>query len=86
MSKEASEIGRQLRVDELHERTVVFISYEDRNVILTMWVSSIDGDVVAFYAGAINPPITFMTFRQPDGTLIDHNGKQVLVHEYLGEV
>lgn len=86
MSTEASEIGRRLRVDELREKTVVVIRREDRDVSLTMWVSVIGSDVVTFYGGAATPPVTFMTFRKPDDTLVDDTGKQVLVHEYLGEV
>ena len=86
MSSEASETGRQLRVDELREETVVVIRREDRSVGLTIWVSRIGEDFVTFYGGAAKPPITFLTIRKPDGTLVDDTGKQVLVHEYLGEV
>ena len=86
MTNERSEIGRQLRVDELHEKTVVVIRREDRDVGLTVWVSEIDAEFVTFYGGAAKPPITFMTFRKPDDTLVDDTGQQILVHEYLGEV
>lgn len=83
---ENPEIGRQLRADELREKTVVCLRREDRKLWMTLWVKSIDSDAVVFLAGAPEPRILFMVFRQADGTLVDDAGKLMLVHEYLGEV
>jgi len=86
MSTNTSEIGRQLRTDELQEKTVVVIGRADRNSCLTVWVSEINPEFVTFYAGAAKPSFTFLTLRKPDGTLVDDTGTQITVHEYLGEV
>ncbi len=83
---EKSEIGRQLRADELREMTVVCLRREDRDITATWWVESINSRAVVFLAGATWPRIHFMAFRQADGTLVDDTGKLMLVFEYLGEV
>ena len=80
------EMGRQLRADELREKTVVVVRREDRDLAATMWVEAVHDNAVVFLAGATWPRIHFMATRHEDGTLTDDTGKQVLVYEYLGEV
>jgi hypothetical protein len=81
-----NEMGRQLRADELREKTVVVVRREDSDLAATVWVEAVVHNAVIFLAGATWPRIHFIASRNPDGTLTDDTGKQVFVHEYLGEV
>jgi hypothetical protein len=80
-----NEIGRELLGEELILKTIVCIRRDDRKIAMTMWVSIIERNVVVFLAGAPKPSVHFMTFRRPDGTLVDDTGKQVHVYQYLGK-
>jgi hypothetical protein len=79
-----NEVGRELKANELTERTVVVLGREDRAVVYTAWVSRLGTDYVAFYTGVGNT--TFIAYLREDGELADDTGKRILVYEYLGEV
>lgn len=79
-----NELGRELRADELRERTVVALGRVDRPHLFTAWVAEIRADYIAFRAGEINT--TFLAVRHPDGMLTDDTNTRILVFEYLGEV
>lgn len=78
-----SEIGRELRVDELKPKMIVVLVKAGRPAI-TIWVANIGQDFVAFYAGEIKT--TLIAYLREDGTLADDSGIQLRVFEYLGEV
>jgi hypothetical protein len=78
-----SEVGRELRVDELKPKMIVILVKAGRPAI-TIWVSQMGQDFVVFYAGAIN--LTLIAYLREDGTLADDSGMQLRVFEYLGEV
>jgi hypothetical protein len=81
------EVGRELRADELKERTIVWLCREEhRYDMATMWVRNVNSAAITFLVAALKPPITLVLFRLPDGTLIDDSGKRMFVYEYLGEV
>lgn len=79
-----NELGRELKANELTERTVVVLGREDRATMYTAWVIRLGADYVAFGYGAINT--TFIAYLREDGELVDDTGKRILVFEYLGEV
>jgi hypothetical protein len=79
-----NEIGRELKINELKERTVVIVGKENNPNLATMWVVQVGMDFVAFYMGETN--MTFLAYLREDGHLIDDSGKRILVFEYLGEV
>jgi hypothetical protein len=81
-----NEVGRPLTAKELIEHTVVCVAREDRPYFTSLWVERIGKDFVVFMAGAARPVIHFMVTRRPDDTLVDDEGKRILVHQYLGEV
>ncbi|HEV8189496.1 MAG TPA: hypothetical protein VGP83_17205 [Pyrinomonadaceae bacterium] len=81
-----NEVGRALAPRELIERTVVCVAREDRPSFMTLWVEQVTKDHIVFQAGAARPVIHFIVMRRPDDTLVDDEGKRILVHEYLGEV
>lgn len=78
-----SEMGRELRIDELKPKTVVVLCKEGRPAI-TIWVSRVGMDYVMFYAGQIN--LTLIAHLREDGTLADDSGMRLRVFEYLGEI
>lgn len=83
-SQPENELGRELAVTELVERTIVILSREDRAPMYTAWVYLVSENFVAFLAGAVNT--TFFVKRAPDDTLTDDTGKRIRVFEYLGVI
>jgi hypothetical protein len=79
-----SELGKELKANELMERTVVVVGREDRAAMYTTWVSRIGVDFVAFYSGVSK--MIFVVKRNADDTMSDDTGKRIHVFEFLGEV
>lgn len=81
-----NEIGRELKVSELKQGTVVVVAPPGRHhgVFFTMWVSDISAEMVRFYSGELRWHV--INFVMPDGSLVDDKGRVVRVHEYLGEI
>lgn len=80
----ANEIGRELKASELKPRTVAVIAPPGKDMMVTMWVRTVDTEIVTFYAGELS--WTVVNFVQPDGSIHDDLGRVVRVYEYLGEV
>lgn len=78
-----SEIGREFSVGELTPGQVVVIAPPGRRERITIWVESVDPEMVVFFAGALN--IHVINFIK-DGQIFDERGRVVRVFEYLGEV
>lgn len=78
-----SEIGRELSVGELTPGQVVVIAPPGRTERITIWVESVDPEMVVFFAGELN--IRVINFIK-DGQIFDDRGRVVRVFEYLGEV
>jgi membrane protein YqaA with SNARE-associated domain len=79
-----SEIGRELKANELHSKTIVILVAEHHpNTLLTMWVDIIGQDFVSFYAGIIRS--SFIAMIREDGSLADDRGRVIRVYEYLGQ-
>lgn len=81
--KDNPEFGRELLASELKEKTVVWITREDRNTFATIWVAEIDAAMVIFYAGETG--INLITFRRGE-ELHDDTGVRIRVYEYLGAI
>lgn len=79
-----SEMGRELKANELTVKMVVIISREDRPVKITTWVREVGQDYVMFYSGEVKT--AFITYIREDGELIDDTGKRIIVNEFLGKV
>ncbi len=77
------DIGRELKADELEAATIVVIKSPDRDFYVTMWVAAIDHDSVTFFSAIANWHV--INARQPDGTIVDDQNREVHVFEYLGE-
>ena len=80
----SEEMGRELLAHELQVKTVVILGREDRPYLVSIWVSEIGDDFVAFYAG--DARTVLLASRHKDGTLTDDTGKRIRVWEYLGKV
>lgn len=79
-----NERGRKLLSHELVPRTVVLLHKVGRNHIASMWVESVEPELVTFYAGVTQTVL--ILFRQPDGTVQDDTGTEIEMYEYLGEI
>ena len=76
----SSEIGRELKVSELHPPQVVVLKKLGRP-LATVWVRSVDEHFVEFYAGEVQ--MTFMASRDGDG--IRDDDMPIKIYEYLGK-
>jgi hypothetical protein len=90
MARGKKEIGRELKVSELQERTVVWLSkYE--NQFASMWVWKVDSGFVAFQAGKPAIPMILVAIREDiepgdRESICDDTGARLRLYEYLGEV
>jgi hypothetical protein len=78
------EVGRELRVADLHVRMVVVLARPDSEKAVTAWVLRISEGFVFFYMGVTG--ITFMGKVCADGTVVSGEGLPVSIFEYLGEI
>jgi hypothetical protein len=81
-----SELGRELKVSELVEGTVIVLGREDRNAMYTAWVYAIMHSAVAFRAGELQMLMIAARDLDDRDKLTDDTGKRILVFEYLGEI
>jgi hypothetical protein len=51
---------------------------------ITMWVREVTDKHVVCFSGELN--WTVMSFRKPDGSMVDDQGRTVRIFEYRGEV
>lgn len=82
----SDEIGRELRASDLKPRTIVVVKPPDpqeRNAHMTFWVRAVEPAYVVFYSAVLHWAV--INFRGPDDTVVDDQGRQVHVFEYLGE-
>jgi hypothetical protein len=80
-----SEIGRELKVEDLKPPQVIVIAPPGGgNLRVTMWVTEVTPDLVFCESGELN--WTAISFRKPDGTMVDDRGRTVRMFEYLGQV
>jgi len=77
-----NEIGRELQLNELQRKTIVILQ-RDGEFGITMWVSFVGQEVVAFYSGRLNVLVVANIYE--DGSIRDDKGKRIRVFEYLGE-
>ena len=78
------EIGKQLTADDLKVQQIVVIEAPERNgVCMTMWVREVRANLVVFYSGELDWYV--INFVSNDGTIIDDQGREVKVYEYLGD-
>ncbi len=79
------EIGKDLLVADLQEKSVVILFSEKRpQVGVTAWVTHVGKELVTFQMGEIATVLGL--FVQPDGTLKDSGGSTIRVTEYLGKI
>jgi len=81
------EVGRELKVSELKEETVVVVA-SDRHVV-TAWFAFANAKFAFFWMGAASPGgVNLMLFRcGPEWEqLKDETGRDIRVYEYLGDV
>ncbi len=81
----SDEIGRELTVDELRPPQVVVIAPPGHGDLrITMWVRTVTDKHVVCFSGELNWAV--MSFRKPDGSMVDDQGRTVRIFEYRGEV
>jgi len=79
-----TDVGRELRPDELRPRSIVVVHPPGSpGVLLTMWVLAANGGYVTFYSGVTNTAV--VNRIRGDGKLVDDRDRVVRVFEYLGE-
>jgi hypothetical protein len=86
-SKVTFEVGRELKAADLVHDTVVAMvppGYDD--VVITMWVMLVDfqKSLVLFFSGERKLIVAISI--QPDGSLIDDQGRVVKVCEWRGTI
>ena len=82
----SDEIGRELLASDLKPKTIVVVKPPDRldrEVYMTFWVTQVTDDFVVFHSAVKHWSV--INFRGPNDTVIDDQGRQVHVFEYLGE-
>lgn len=78
------EIGPELSVGELVERTVVVLMADYKpNVALSFWVRHITEDAILFDAAGIQ---MLLAVHVRDGGLYDDAGHHIRAYKYLGEI
>jgi hypothetical protein len=80
-----NEIGRELKVADLKERQIVVVQPPGAppDFFVTVWVTAIDEKTVTCWAGEIRNAI--ISFRTPDGGLVDDRKRPIRMFEYLGK-
>jgi hypothetical protein len=82
-----SEIGRELKANELKVKTVVVLMAERSRWVYTAWVYELGQDFVIFsYEIGPGTKVKFVAHLREDGTLADDAARKITVHEYLGEI
>lgn len=76
------EVGERIAIDKLsaYRGKIVCVQAPGRPMI-TCWVKAADADGVLFYAGVVG--IHVLAFIE-DGLLVDDQGREIEVYEYLG--
>lgn len=78
------EMGRELLVPDLKEKTVIVLWRDDRSFAVTAWVDVISTNIVIFKMVEIGAFLILA--RELGGMLVDDTGKRIRVFEYLGKV
>jgi hypothetical protein len=77
------EIGRELKVSDLHKGQIAWLQKEGRPSVVSAWVVSISPDFVGFYAGEIG--MEFLARRTPDDGITDDSNIPMAMYSYLGK-
>ena len=89
MQTKHSEIGRELRVSELQPRTIVVLQKVGSRKAATMWVEEVFPEFVIFSMGAADMHFVQHFLAQRTGhnleQITDDTGRELHIHEYLGE-
>jgi hypothetical protein len=81
-----SEVGRELKASELQVKTVVWVTKQGRDAMVTMWVREVGPTFVRLYAGATKTFLLLVRAGPDRDEVEDDDHIPMTLYEYLGDI